>query len=205
MLALAVGVSFRPAPAPGPAPVSVTLMRRVQGWIYIVQAYDSRHVPLELGSGVRLQGGVIVTNWHVVSAAASITVDQGTSHWPAVIQRCKRDHDVCLLSAAGLPAGGAVLRSRSTAESGEPVFAVGAPEGLDGVISSGLAAGIRPISGVPMLVVTAATSSGSSGSGVFDAQGALLGIVRDQVANGEDLTLAVPAAQIAALLRPTAH
>lgn len=148
---------------------------------------------------MRLGSGLIATNWHVMSTAITIEVEQGSRSWPASVVRCDQEQDLCLLRAAVSARAGAALQTNPPPP-GEPVFAVGAPEGINLVIAQGLAAGLRPVRARTMLVAAVATSAGSSGSGLFDIHGNLLGLVADQIANGQDLTLAVPASAISALL-----
>jgi S1-C subfamily serine protease len=114
------------------------------------------------------------------------------------VVRVDADNDLCLLSGPDTAGAGAPVSD--AVQAGEPVFAVGAPEGLEMVMSQGLAAGIRTVAGKRLLIASLASSAGSSGSGLFDGRGHLVGMIADQVSNGQDLTLAVPAAVIARLV-----
>ncbi len=166
----------------------------------MVKRFDRQGELTALGSAVEIQGGHLVTSEHVVNDAASLRVQQAGSVWPATIAACDDRHDLCLLEAIGLDAPGVPLRLATPVRAGETVFAIGAPEGLDLVISEGLVSGLRTIRGEAELVMTAPVSQGSSGGGVFDQKARLLGLTAAQISNGEDLNLAVPAEWIAALI-----
>jgi Tfp pilus assembly protein PilF len=63
-------------------------------------------------------------------------------------------------------------------EIGEEVFAIGSPLGFENTITNGLLSGIRPIydSTQFLLQISAPISSGSSGGGIFNARGEIIGI-----------------------------
>jgi S1-C subfamily serine protease len=195
VLGCGLGLLWRSDPAPAS---STVLLRQVRPWVYLVESRDARGAEQSLGSAVRLQGGLTATSWHVVRGAASIMLRQNGHQWPAHVVRVDAGNDLCLLEGPVAGEDGALVGG--VADAGEPVFAVGAPEGLEMVMSQGLAAGVQTIAGKPLLIASLASSAGSSGSGLFDRRGRLVGMIADQVSNGEDLTLAVPANVIARLL-----
>ena len=103
--------------------------------------------------------------------------------------------------------GGALptLPVRSTAlKVGEPAFAVGAPQGLELSISQGIVSQLRPtpLGKDPMIQTTAAISQGSSGGGLFDSDGRLVGLTTLYYKEGQSLNFAVPISFVA-LLRNT--
>lgn len=166
-----------------------------------VQAMDGSGALLDQGSGVRLRSGWIATNYHVVEGSASVRVLGLGEASPARVARCNEADDLCLLRLRSTekdwPSG---VRLAGPTTPGETVYALGAPEGIPSVISQGLLSGLREVKGSPRLVTSAPLSAGSSGGGLFDARGRLVGITTAQVADGQDLNLAVPASQVAALV-----
>ncbi|HVA62466.1 MAG TPA: serine protease [Terriglobales bacterium] len=181
-------------------PEAVEILHKTAPSVFVVKRFDRQGELVALGSAVQVQGGHLVTSEHVVSDAASLRVEQSGKVWPATIAGCDDRHDLCLLEAAGLRAPGVPLRLATPARAGETVYAIGAPEGVELVISAGLVSGLRTIRGESELVMTAPVSEGSSGGGVFDQRARLLGLTAAQISNGEDLNLAVPAEWIAALI-----
>jgi S1-C subfamily serine protease len=59
---------------------------------------------------------------------------------------------------------------------GEPVFSVGTPIGLERTFGEGIVTGLRQFEGVRIVQNSAPTWHGSSGGGLFDARGNLVGI-----------------------------
>jgi hypothetical protein len=76
---------------------------------------------------------------------------------------------------------------------GEPVYAIGAPRGLELTLSNGIVSSLRPNDGSHLIQTTAAISPGSSGGGLFDARGNLVGITTLYLTDSQSLNFAVPA------------
>jgi hypothetical protein len=84
------------------------------------------------------------------------------------------------------------------------VFAIGNPEGLEVTLSEGLISGLRSMSGAlaaqgvdEVIQTTAPISPGSSGGGLFDAEGRLIGITTLYSPFAQNLNIALPADWIA--------
>ena len=75
---------------------------------------------------------------------------------------------------------------------GERVYAVGAPEGLELTFSEGVISALRDSEGARMIQTSAAISPGSSGGGLFDAAGNLVGITTFYLKEGQSLNFALP-------------
>jgi S1-C subfamily serine protease len=59
---------------------------------------------------------------------------------------------------------------------GETVYSLGSPAGFDLSFGQGLIAGLRDIKGAHIIQNSAPSAPGSSGGGLFDARGNLIGI-----------------------------
>jgi cytochrome c-type biogenesis protein CcmH/NrfG len=95
------------------------------------------------------------------------------------------------LEARGLTAKPARLGQTKRLKVGEPVYAVGAPRGLELSLSDGIVSQLR--GGPPPLIqTTAAISPGSSGGGLFDAEGRLVGFTTLYIEGGQSLNFAMP-------------
>ena len=154
-------------------------------------------------------GGVVVnepnqvaTNCHVVDESSSdIRVYKGENRravrdapYSAEVVSEDRERDVCILSVSGLWAIPAKIRSAEELEIGEAVYAVGTPKGLDFSISNGIVSQLREEAGesAPLIQTSAAISPGSSGGGLFDSQGRLVGLTTWKIREGENLNFAIP-------------
>ena len=162
------------------------------------------------GSGVIITNdGFIITNNHVISGAASITVrlaDGREFEAELIGADARTDTAVIKIEAIGLRA--ASFGDSSALEVGEGALAVGNPLGeLGGTVTGGIiSATDRDIAldgeVMTLLQTDAAVNPGNSGGGLFNMHGELIGVVvaKSGGINIEGLGFAIPsntAAQVA--------
>ncbi len=116
---------------------------QVKDSLVVVKAYDQQSKLASMGSGVRLPSGDVITNYHVVKAGVRYTVGRGKQGMPATVKTGDPDKDLCLLTAPGLTAKPARLGKAAKLKVGEPVYAVGAPQGLELSLSEGIVSQLR--------------------------------------------------------------
>jgi hypothetical protein len=130
------------------------------------------------GSAVAVSENQLLTNCHVVAGAGKIVVRQGKQEHSAKIVRSSPKTDRCVLEVKGpklkvIPG----VRSYDDLKVGESVYTLGSPGGLELSLSQGVLSGLRePEDGRHYVQTTAPISPGSSGGGLFDARGNLIGI-----------------------------
>lgn len=185
------------------AKTATEIFQRTSPSIVVVRVYDETGKAVALGSGVVLPGGSVATNYHVVESAASIMVYQGNKGYRAVLLYRDRDRDVCSLLAQGMKAPAVGVGSTRALKVGARVYAIGTPEGLERTISEGIISGLRQVEGGQRLQITTAISPGSSGGGLFDEEGRLIGLTTSSIAEGQQLNFAVPVEWVTEL--PTRH
>ena len=175
------------------------LFEKVSPSIVVVVAVDSNGKPVSQGSGVVVAPKEVTTNCHVLEHGTRYQVKQGNQAWPATLLRGNADYDLCVLSAPSLTAPSASLRGVKGIKVGARVYAIGAPRGLELTLSEGLVSSLRPMGNSQIIQTNAAISPGSSGGGLFDADGRLIGITTFYLAEGQNLNFALPADWIAVL------
>lgn len=164
---------------------------KVKYSVVVVKTLDANGNAIGQGSGVILPSGKIGTNCHVVKNGSRFQVGGGKQFAPATLWGSDEDKDICLLDATGLTGEPAQLGQASRLKVGEPVYAVGAPKGLELTLSDGIVSQLR--GGPPPLIqTTAAISPGSSGGGLFDAEGRLVGFTTLYIDGGQSLNFALP-------------
>ncbi len=164
---------------------------KVKDAIVVVKTFDSKGKPKGLGSGVLISPGKIATNYHVVKGGASYKVYRGKQTIDATLYAEDQDKDICILDAKGITGKPAELGKATSLKVGVPVYAVGAPQGLELSLSDGIVAQLR--SGPPPFIqTTAAVSPGSSGGGLFDGEGRLVGLITLYIEGGQNLNFAMP-------------
>ena len=175
------------------------LFRQVSPSVFVVEVLDDKGSVVALGSGVALrptqtgdQSSLIVTNTHVIDPGKSVRVRQGDRTWQVEIDHIELHADITRLRVSGLSVPGVNVRLAESLAVGERVYSIGSPEGLELTMSDGLISGLRDLDGERVIQTTAAISHGSSGGGLFDAQGRLVGITTFMFAEGQNLNFALP-------------
>ena len=187
----------------------------VAAGVVVVFALDEAGEQIGQGSGVVVGENEVVTNCHVVEDARAVAVRQaadsrGRQTYLMDARMAARDEerDLCLLFVselseppAAIPTAAGRARDLSI---GEEVFAVGAPRGLDLSLTRGIVSQLRGDFGkksAPVIQTDAAISPGSSGGGLFNEDGKLVGITTYKLSakGNEGLSFAVPAEWVAAL------
>ncbi|MBV5327413.1 MAG: tetratricopeptide repeat protein [Chlorobium sp.] len=164
------------------------IFEKVKDSIVVVKTLDAKGKAKVQGSGVLLPSGLIATNCHVVDGGASI---QGKLLASATLHAEDSDKDICLLDAKNFTGKPAQLGTAASLKVGASVYAVGAPQGLELSLSSGIVSQLRGDS-PPLIQTTAAISPGSSGGGLFDGEGRLVGLTTLYVKDGQGLNFAMP-------------
>jgi S1-C subfamily serine protease len=167
--------------------------KAVNSSVYVILA-SSPSDTVAQGSGVAVGNKHLVTNGHVVADGNAIVVAKGESAFTAVISHADVKSDRCLLrvvDGAVTPIKG--VRRFEDLTVGERVFAVGSPRGLENSLSEGLISGLREENGIRYIQTSASISPGSSGGGLFDAAGNLIGVTTLLVRDSQNLNFAIAA------------
>lgn len=169
------------------------VFERVSPSVVVVYALDQAGQATSQGSGVVVEPGVVATNCHVLEGGEAYAVAHKKRRIPARLRHADWDRDVCSLSVEGLTAPAVPLGSTRHLKVGQKVYAVGALKGLELTLSEGILSSLRDIgAGSPYLQITAPISPGSSGGGLFDEEGRLIGLPTFYLAEGQQLNFAVP-------------
>ena len=182
----------KPAAATGPRSAE-DIFNQVSQSVVRINVANADGTRVATGSGVVIGPGSVITNCHVALRGDSLEVKLGGVGYIATVEVSNEDRDLCLLSVSGLTAPAVSLGSVDSVRVGQRVYAVGAPQGLDLTISDGIVSALREAQGSKMIQTSAPVSPGSSGGGLFDTSGRMVGVVTFQTKVGQNLNFAVPA------------
>jgi Flp pilus assembly protein TadD len=167
------------------------VFNKVKNAVVVVKTFDNNGKQKSPGSGVLVSSGKIATNCYVVAGGATYEVGRGKQVVAATLYAEDRDKDICILDAKGLKGKTVQLGNAANLKVGDPVYAVGAPKNLALSLSGGIVSQLR--GGLPPLIrTTAAISPGSSGGGLFDGKGRLVGLTTLYIEGGQSLYFAMP-------------
>ena len=164
------------------------------------------------GSGVLVDNGnYIVTNLHVIEGSSNVEIilHNGSLSKTNVVKAYSIDNDIIILKNPHQTAISANFRQGSISK-GESVFAIGYPNSAydngSSTLSTGIISAYRQRNGQPRLQTTAPITYGSSGGGLFDYHGKLVGITSGTFANNiesfsANLNEIVPSSAVIELLK----
>lgn len=148
---------------------------------------------LQLGSGVVIAKEHVVTNCHVTRNASSISVVQAGARWSAQAQAVDMERDLCVLQVPGLPNAPVGLGHAGLLREGQELAALGYTGGPALSISGGSVVALHHWDGQLVIQCSNGFTSGASGGGLFDRDGALVGILTFRLPGGRTHYYAVPA------------
>ena len=147
--------------------------------------FGGAYITSGAGSGVIISdSGHILTNYHVVEGAESITVTLPDGREEKVVWIMGDEvTDIAVIKINAQTENAAVIGGSASLVAGQQVMVVGNPLGdLGGSVSGGIISAVDrhvTIEGKEMNLIQldAAVNPGNSGGGLFDMRGALVGIV----------------------------
>ena len=164
-------------------------------WVVITKTMEAGNKPdggITLGSAVAVSKKLLVTNCHVLKNNRSIRLLQGKENIDASIFAADEEGDRCILSVAkDLPSIASGFRDFSDLKVGEKVYSIGSPSGLEKTLGEGLISGLRPFKSSRLVQTTAPISAGSSGGGLFDSAGNLIGVTTFLLRDAQNLNFAI--------------
>ena len=155
-----------------------------------------------LGSGVVIAQektySLLATNCHVVNGARTVTVKNHLLDAEADVLHCDKSSDVAIVRVP--KSLSAVPTASRLPPVGSSVYAIGSPRGLEMSMSQGIVSQIRKVekSDQTRIQSTAAIEPGSSGGGLFDSNGRLVGLTTSKIVNTQGLNFAIPIADVLA-------
>ncbi len=160
-----------------------------------------------VGSGVVVGKHEILTNCHVAKAeleGLGLRVrEKGTEAVTGAQSYARiQGKDLCLLKTDRPVGQPAKLGTASQLKVGASVYAIGAPQGLELTLSDGVVSQLRSNPKAPLIQTTAPISPGSSGGGLFDSEGKLVGITTFYLEDGQNLNFALPVEWLNELYKP---
>ena len=147
---------------------------------------------LSVGSGVTVAPSVIATSCHVVRDATGIRIAGSGTTWNVDGEYADMRRDLCFLRVPGWRGKAVDLAPTNILSLGAPVVALGFAGGTAISPRFGNIRGLHEFDGSRIIESDASFNSGASGGGLFDAGGALIGLLTFRLRNSVDSYYAVP-------------
>jgi hypothetical protein len=176
------------------------IYRKAEPSVYTIYGVnETEKAPIKLGSAIAISENQLATNCHVTRESQQFLIQYHEIFIPAKLIFQNHLLDLCLLKVEKVNFLPVTLRDSKSVKVGEEVYAIGSPYGLDKSISEGIISNKHPFDNAFILQTDATIAYGSSGGGLFDRDGKLVGITRAGH-KYKDIAFAVPAEWIQGLL-----
>lgn len=167
------------------------LFKRLSPSVYTVAT------PRSQGSAVAISARELVTTCHVVAHGRTVTLVNGGTTLKADVVGADPATDRCFLQVQdGELVAVPGFRDYSTLSVGEAVYTIGSPKGFANTLGAGLLSGLRTGDDkTEYIQITAPLSAGSSGGGLFDDRGNLIGVTSFTIRDAQNMNFAIAASQ----------
>ncbi len=168
---------------------------KTAGSIWRVSSQDALGVEFAQGSAVVIEPETLITNCHVIAKAKKISIRQESLTLEAKLQYIDVERDLCQITARNMKSPAVVLGDSNKLTVGQHIYTIGNPIGMERTLSDGLISALRKDDKQNLwyIQISAPISPGSSGGGLFDEDGKLIGITSAGILKGQNLNLAIPA------------
>jgi S1-C subfamily serine protease len=150
-----------------------------------------------LGSAVAISDSELLTNCHVVEDFDEVKIMRAKDEQTAKVISRNADADRCVLRATAKLPKWVSVRPYEDIKVGERAVTIGTPQGLELTVAEGIVSSKRVFNRSRVIQTSAPISQGSSGGGLFDARGHLLGITTFYFKGGQNLNFALAAEEFA--------
>jgi S1-C subfamily serine protease len=195
MLAACLGAAL--LAAAGPAARAMTpdkFFQKTAPSVWRIFTYDADGIAFGQGSAVVIGKETLLTNCHVLAKAKRFVIRQDNVSYEAKLQHIDTERDMCQITVRNLTAPAVPIGDSDKLVVGQKVYALGNPETLELTLSDGLISALRQdeTTGLKFIQTSAPISHGSSGGGLFDDEGRLIGITTLMFKRGQNLNFAMP-------------
>lgn len=162
--------------------------------VLLIESLNTSGAVGSRGSAVVVGPELVVTNCHLVQYASAVRVRSGSQEYTAQPDTADTPLNLCVLRVPGLNAPSALRSSIQQVRTGQTVFVIGATQDPERqrALSQGQVTALREVEGTMTIQTSATMAPASSGGGLFDAEGRLIGIATQQHKLGPNQNLAMP-------------
>lgn len=173
--------------------------------VFYIEIYGKGDQAIASGSGFFIsEDGVCVTNYHVIDGgySAKVKLVNGTTYDVSAVLGYDKERDIAILKVDAADLKCLELGNSDEIVSGESVFCIGSPLGLENTLSTGVVSNVNRVEdGFSYIQITAPISNGSSGGAVLNDRCKLIGISSAGYNAGQNLNLAIPSNEINKIAR----
>ena len=161
-----------------PAPTIEDILRNAEDAVFLLRSGDG------LGTGFVVSSeGHLLTCQHVIHSETIEVVSSSGKSWLASVLAQDRLHDLAMFKIDHLPAPCLPFADPISIRTGQRVYALGHPLGLDFTVSQGIISNRnRLIQGLSFIQTDVALNPGNSGGPILNEKGEVIGMANSMIA-----------------------
>ncbi len=166
--------------------------------------YNEGEIVSTASGFVAFDSQTIVTNYHVIEDAALVFAGDESDNVYEVdrIIAADEEKDIVILSLSEKTNLTPLhLAENAALKRGQPVLAIGSPEGFKNSVSTGIISAVYDPDDTPDIQFTAPISHGSSGGALLDDAGRVVGVTTSTIRDGQNINFAVGSSHVIELYR----
>ncbi|MFT3734534.1 MAG: serine protease [Rhodocyclaceae bacterium] len=174
------------------------LFKLISPSVWLVRTFDNGGVPVGSGSAVVVEPRKLITNCHVLKKANRFSLVKDKVSYPGKLELIDLERDLCMVSVADASFDAPVVKRAGVKQLsvGQRVVTLGNPRALEMTLADGLLSRLQygDDDKIEAIQTSAPFSPGSSGGGLFDFEGRLIGITQRIAVgnNAQNLNFALP-------------
>ncbi len=179
------------------------LFEKLKPSVVVISVGDRTGRSAGVGTGFFIsKDGLIATNRHVIGESRDLQVSGADGRDLVVrsVHAVSKKYDLAIIQVEGNDFTPIELGMSAKVVEGEPIVAVGNPQGLRNSVVAGIVSAKRQIDGMPMLQLALPVEPGNSGGPVVDREGRVVGIVTMKSAVTENLGFAIESDRLGELI-----
>lgn len=166
---------------------------------------DREQGGVSVGSGVTVAPSIVATSCHVVRDARAMRIAGSGATWSVKGVHAHMRRDLCFLRVPAWRGRPVRLSSTSVHRPGARVVALGFTGGMAIAPHFGHICAVHMFEGARIIESDTRFNSGSSGGGLFDEEGALIGLLTFRLRNSVDNFYSIPVRWIRELMPQEHH
>ncbi|MFI5095375.1 MAG: S1C family serine protease [Candidatus Acidiferrales bacterium] len=179
------------------------IFTRARPSVVVIVADDQNTQREALGSGFLVSRDRIATNHHVLEGMkeAYVLFSDGAIKRVSGVVADSVQQDLIILRVETGKRPSLPLGDELSLQQGDPVYALGAPKGLELSFTNGIVSSFRKSDAQFLIQTTAAIAPGSSGGPLFDRAGKVVGVTTSMVTDAQGIYFSVGIGDVKRLLR----
>jgi tetratricopeptide (TPR) repeat protein len=191
-VAVTLALMFSAISADAPAASVEEVVQQIQEQVVAVDVFVGDQL-FDSSSGVVVGQSEVVAPCNGIPEEGSIRIRSGGVTREGRVTQRDILRNLCQLEVSGLNLRPVQIVAVNTARTGQRVYAISNALGMGVAVSAGVVSALRTSSKGALLQFTAPVAPGSDGGGLFNESGQLVGIIRYQRLDGQNVNFAVPA------------